>query len=87
MVGITLPKFVSWTKLENKFYKFNSDGSSFGNPGMSHGGGVIWNNKGDIIIGYARSYGMRTNNCIELRVELDGLSLCKTTEIFNLEVE
>lgn len=32
---------------------------------MSGGGGVVRNNKGDIIVGNARSYGMGTNNCTE----------------------
>lgn len=28
----SLPKFVSWTKPVNNFYKFKSNRSSFGNP-------------------------------------------------------
>lgn len=58
-----LPRFVFWNKPAIHFYKLNSDDCSFGNSGMSGGGGLVRNEKGDIIVGYARSYGMRNNNC------------------------
>lgn len=38
---------VSW-------YKLNWDGSSLGNPGLA-GGGLIWNDNGDWVKGYARA--------------------------------
>lgn len=35
--------------------------------------GVVHNNKCDIIVRYVQSYGMSTNNCVELSVVPDGL--------------
>lgn len=54
---------------------------------MSGSGGVVRNSNGDIIVGFARSYGMWTNNCTELHAVLNGISLCKAMRIENLVVE
>ena len=32
---------MSWTKLTTNWFKLNTDGSSFGNPGKVSGGGLI----------------------------------------------
>lgn len=72
---------MSWSKLGNNFYKLKSNGSSFGNPGMSGGCGIVQNSKCDIIVGYARSYGIGTNNCAKFHAMLDGQRLFKAMRI------
>ena len=49
-----LPRPVNWVKL-------NSDGSSMGNPGLAGGGGLIRNERGKWINGYARAIGITTS--------------------------
>ena len=37
---------VAWTKPREDWFKLNSDGASFGNPGKAGGGGIIRNSQG-----------------------------------------
>ena len=48
---------VGWLRPPVSWYKLNSDGSSLGNPGLA-GGGLIRNDSGDWVKGYARSVGV-----------------------------
>ena len=48
---------VGWLRPPVSWYKLNSDGSSLGNPGLA-GGGLIRNDTGDWVKGYARSVGV-----------------------------
>lgn len=57
-------------------YKVNSDGSSLGNPGLTGGGGLIRNNKGEWIRGYARAIRSTTSVVAELWALRDGICLC-----------
>ena len=61
-----LPPPVNWVKL-------NSDGSSMGNPGLAGGGGLIRNEKGEWIKGYARAIGVTTSVAAELWAIRDGI--------------
>ena len=54
-----LPPPFSWMKL-------NSDGSSMGNPGLAGGGGLIRNENGEWVKGYARAIGCATSVAAEL---------------------
>lgn len=49
------------------------DGSSFGNPSPSDVGGVIWNNKGEFMCGFANFTGHNSNNAAEVLGLLYGL--------------
>ena len=64
-----LPPPVNWVKL-------NSDGSSMGNPGLAGGGGLIRNERGEWIKGYARAIGITTSVAAELWALRDGICLC-----------
>ncbi|KAK9999079.1 hypothetical protein SO802_018682 [Lithocarpus litseifolius] len=44
----------------------NSDGFSLGNPGLAGRGGLIRNDKGEWIRGYARAIGSTTSAAVEL---------------------
>ncbi|XP_058076430.1 uncharacterized protein LOC131225018 [Magnolia sinica] len=67
---------VSWQKPPNGWVKVNVDGSSRGNPGLSGGGGVCRNDKGDFLFGFAFGYGVMSNIGAEIRAAHDGLLLC-----------
>ena len=59
-----------------QWVKLNSDGSSMGNPGRAGGGGIIRNEEGKWIKGYARSIGNMTSIAAELWALRDGIQLC-----------
>lgn len=67
---------VKWTKPPSNWYKVNSDGSSLGNPGLAGGGGLIRDETGKWIRGYARAIGPTTSAAAELWVLRDGIRLC-----------
>ena len=52
------------------------DGSSIGNPGKAGGGGLIQNDKGEWLKGYARNVGFSTSVVAELWALRDGIRLC-----------
>uniref|UniRef100_A0A7N2LJL1 RNase H type-1 domain-containing protein n=1 Tax=Quercus lobata TaxID=97700 RepID=A0A7N2LJL1_QUELO len=54
-----LPPPINWLKL-------NSDGSSMGNPGLAGGGGLIRNEIGEWVKGYARATGCASSVAAEL---------------------
>jgi len=56
--------------------KLNTDGSSMGNPGLVGGGGLIRDENGDWIVGFARNIGITTSFQAELWAIRDGFSLC-----------
>lgn len=45
--------------------KLNVDGGSCGNLGRSGGGGIIWDDRGKVITGFAHFYGHVMNNVAE----------------------
>nr|POE91645.1 putative ribonuclease h protein [Quercus suber] len=57
-------------------FKLNSNGSSLGNSGKAGGGGLIQNDKGEWLKGYARNVGFSTSVFAELWALHDGLRLC-----------
>ena len=78
---------VAWQKPPTGWVKLNTDGSSFGNPGQSGGGGLLRDAEGRWIIGFARNYGNLNSIMAELWAFRDGLLLAKDQEIENLIVE
>lgn len=56
--------------------KLNSDGFSIGNLGKAGGEGLIQNDKGEWLKGYARNVGFSTSVAAELWALRDGLILC-----------
>ena len=51
---------VRWLPPSLNWVKVNSDGSSMGNPGLARGGGLIHNQEGEWVKGYARAIGCAT---------------------------
>eukprot|EP00253_Pinus_taeda_P001472 PITA_01472 len=67
--------------------KLNFDGASRGNPGLARIGGVIRNQKGDILHIYYRALGESTNNEMEFAALEHGLRIAKSRSLHNLIVE
>jgi ribonuclease HI len=65
----------------------NFDGVSKGNPGQTGMGGVIRNNKGNIIRMYAGSLGNSTNNVMEFGSLETGLEILSREGMTNVIVE
>ena len=67
---------VSSLKPPLNWFKLNSNGSSLGNPGRASDGGLIRNNKGEWIRGYARAIGHTTSVAAELWALRGDIRLC-----------
>lgn len=57
---------VRWLNPSSNWFKLNSNGSSRGNPGLAGGGGLIRNDKGEWVKGYARAIDITTSVAAEL---------------------
>lgn len=57
---------MSWSYLPRNSFKFNTDVSSFGNPGRSGFGGVICDFLANWVVGYSGYYGFIMNMATEL---------------------
>ena len=68
-------KAIRWEKLTRGWVKLNINGSSLGNPGLAGGGGLIWDENGEWILGFARNIGITTSFQAKLWALCDGLSL------------
>ena len=67
---------VKWLWPPINWFKVNSDGSSLGNPGIVGGGGLIRNENGEWVRGYARAVGATTSVIAELWALRNGIRLC-----------
>ena len=68
--------WVKWIASPVNWYKVNLDRSSLGNPGLVGGGGLIKNDKGEWIRGYARAIGSTTSATTKLWALRDVIRLC-----------
>ena len=82
---------VRWLPPSLNWVKVNSDGSSMGNPGLARGGGLIHNQEGEWVKGYARAIGCATSVVAELWGLRDGICLCISlklpTVVFELDAK
>ena len=78
---------VRWMNPSSNWFKLNSDGSSWGNPSLAGGGGLIQNEKGEWVKGYARAIGITTSVAVELWTSRDGLRLCIALKLPAVEIE
>ena len=78
---------VRWTKPPLSWHKLNLDGSSIGNSGRAGGGGLIRDDKGVWVKGYARNIGHTTSVAAELWALRDGLRLCSALKIPDVIIE
>ncbi|KAF5471469.1 hypothetical protein F2P56_008257 [Juglans regia] len=71
------------------FYKIINyvDGGSCGNLGEVGGGGILRDNNGDVLGGFAHAYGDATNTIAECRALYDGLRLCRQLNLRDVLVE
>lgn len=67
---------ICWEKPCSGWFKLNTDGSSLGNPGLAGGGGLIRDENGDWVVGFARKIGIASSFMAELWALRDGLLLC-----------
>ncbi|GLT74169.1 hypothetical protein SLA2020_459820 [Shorea laevis] len=66
---------IYWTKPPMNFIKINTDGSTLRNPGPSGAGGVLRDDSGSWIVGYALNLGIGTNTNAEFWGIKQGLEL------------
>ena len=67
--------------------KLNTDGSSAGNSRIANCGGVVQDEQGRWVRGFARQIGLTTSFVAELWGPRDGLLMCYNLNIFSLIVE
>ena len=82
-----VPRPIRWTKPDSGWFKLNTDGSSLNNLGIARGGGLIRDDNGSWIVGFARKVGVTTCFLAELWALQDGLSLCVSRKCQVVEVE
>ena len=73
--------------LSSNWFKLNQDGSSWGNPSLAGGGGLIQNEKGEWVKRYARAIGITTSVAVELWTSRDGIRLCIALKLPAVEIE
>lgn len=78
---------IRWTRLELGWVKLNTNDSSLGNPGFAGGGGLIRDENGNWIVGFARKVEVTTCFLAKLWAIRDGLSLCHSHKFPAVEVE
>ena len=61
-----LVKQIQWKRPSHGWVKLNTYGSSLGNPGPAGGGGVIRDEEGAWIVGFARNIGITSCYLAEL---------------------
>lgn len=72
-----MPWIVRWSVPSPRRFNLNIDGSSLDNPREAGGGGVLRDDTGKLIFAFTKYFGHCFNNEAELRVVLEGLTLCK----------
>ena len=80
-------KPVCWSKPASGWVKLNTDGSSLGNSGLAGGGGLIRDEEGKWITGFACKIGKTTSFIVELWALHDGLNVCINHRFAAVEVE
>ena len=70
-----------WEKPDTGWMKLNTDGASSGSFGLAEGGGVIRDEEGNWVIGYARRIGSANSFLVKLWALQDGLFLCLQAHI------
>ena len=82
-----IAKQIRWEKLGLGWVKLNTDGSSLGNPGLAGGGGLIRDEEGAWVVGFARNIGISSSFIAELWALRDGLMICVHRNFNAIEVE
>ena len=80
-------KQVRWEKPCTGWLKLNTDGASMGNMGLAGGGGLLRDENGSWVGGFARKIGVASSFTIELWALRDGLLLCRQRNAQAVAVE
>jgi len=75
-------KRVRWEKTPHGWVKLNTDGAAAGNTGLAGCGGLLRDEHGNWLAGFARRIGTTTSFVAELWGLRDGLSLCYNLNIY-----
>ncbi|KAK0606220.1 hypothetical protein LWI29_035317 [Acer saccharum] len=76
-----------WLKPGLGRLKLNLDGSSLGNPGPSSEGGVLRDSAGNFIFGFSKFFSSCSNNEVELRAVMYGITICKHLGHDDIDIE
>ena len=82
-----IAKQIRWEKPGLGWVKLNTDGSSLGNPGLAGGGGLIRDEEGAWVVGFARNIGISFSFIVELWALRDRLMICVHRNFNAVEVE
>ncbi|KAL0307390.1 UNVERIFIED_CONTAM: putative ribonuclease H protein [Sesamum calycinum] len=74
------PSFVCWRAPSPSWFKINTEGSSFGNPGLAGVAGIIRDSVGHVHLAYQVALGTGTSVLAELTAVWRGLELALTQE-------
>ena len=80
-------KQVQWSKPVEGWLKLNTDGSVISTSGLSRCGGLIRDNAGQWIVGFAKSISVSSSITADLWALTEGLSLCIEKEASAVEIE
>lgn len=78
---------ISWTKPCRGWYKLNIDGAYNKEKGIEGIGGVIRNEKGDWLIGFASKISVKNPVQAELMALYEGLCIANNRKLYPLEIE
>lgn len=67
---------VSWSSPSVGYVKLNTNESLQGNPGLSGGGGILWDSNGDVLFVFSKFYGNLSALLVEARALCTGLEIC-----------
>ncbi|KAL0290202.1 UNVERIFIED_CONTAM: putative ribonuclease H protein [Sesamum calycinum] len=81
------PSIVRWRAPSPSWFKLNTDGSSFGNPGLAGAVGIIRDSVGHVHLAYPVTLGTGTSELVELTAVCWGLELALTHGLAPLVVE
>ncbi|KAL0381240.1 UNVERIFIED_CONTAM: putative ribonuclease H protein [Sesamum angustifolium] len=81
------PSIVRWRTPSPSWFKLNTDGSSFGNPGLARAAGIIRDSAGHVHLAYHVALGTGTSVLAELIAVWQDLELALTYGLAPLVVE
>lgn len=80
-------KHVKWIKPSAGIFKINTDGASFGNPGMAAAAGVCRDSNGNWIKGFCRNFGIATSLFAEIVAIRDAIQMAIDLRLPNVQFE
>ena len=80
-------KQVQWSRPVEGWLKLNTDGSVISTSGLSRCGGLLRDNTGQWIVGFAKSISVSSSIAAELWALMEGLSLCIERKASAMEIE